>query len=59
MPIKITEKWLLDRGAAEALDVTAGSRDDSALLIEAERERKKEARIRIQNRVASLAPVKQ
>lgn len=33
MNIDITEKWLLDRGAAEDMDVTAGSLDDSKLLM--------------------------
>ena len=44
MQIKITEKWLLDRGAAEDMDVTAGSLDDSKLLIETEKERQKQSR---------------
>jgi phage gp46-like protein len=59
MQIKITEKWLLDRGAADDIDVTAGSLDDSKLLIETEKERLKKSRTSVRKPAArSEVPVK-
>ena len=59
MQIKITEKWLLNRGAAEDIDVTAGSLDDSKLLIETEKERQKQSRTSVRKPASrSGVPVK-
>ncbi|WP_395094308.1 hypothetical protein [Armatimonas sp.] len=52
MQIKITEKWLLDRGAADDMDVTAGSLDDSKLLIETEKERLKRSKASVRKPAA-------
>ena len=42
---KITERWLLDRGAADDADFTSGSLGSFAFLLEAARQRDRKHRI--------------